>query len=75
MLGMKTLACLLLVFGALAAGAQRPVEEFATAAGSVKITPIRHASLMIAAGGQVKDASGVAKDPPGGGTAEAGEAN
>ena len=32
---------------------KRPVEEFATSAGTLKITPIRHASLMIEAGGQV----------------------
>ena len=31
----------------------RPVEEFQTSAGVLKITPIRHASLMIEAGGQV----------------------
>jgi len=49
---MKTLACLLLVFAALAACAERPVEEFPTTAGPVKITPIRHASLMIQAAGQ-----------------------
>lgn len=52
MLDMKTLACLLLALSA-AAGAQRPVEAFATAAGPVKITPIRHASLMIEGGGHV----------------------
>ena len=33
--------------------AQRPVQEFQTSAGAVKITPIQHASLMIEAGGQV----------------------
>jgi L-ascorbate metabolism protein UlaG (beta-lactamase superfamily) len=33
--------------------AQRPVEQFDTKAGAVKITIIRHASLMIEAGGQV----------------------
>src|SRR5436305_14451640 len=32
---------------------QRPVEEFKTSAGVVKITPVRHASMMIEAGGQV----------------------
>jgi L-ascorbate metabolism protein UlaG (beta-lactamase superfamily) len=40
---------------AVAAFAQssRPVEEFKTRAGTVKITPIRHASMMIEAGGKV----------------------
>ncbi|HLK20231.1 MAG TPA: MBL fold metallo-hydrolase [Bryobacteraceae bacterium] len=33
--------------------AARPVEEFKTKAGEVKITPIRHASMMIEAGGKV----------------------
>lgn len=32
---------------------KRPVEEFQTGAGVLKITPVRHASLMIEAGGQV----------------------
>ena len=31
----------------------RPVEEFKTQAGMVKITIIRHASMMIEAGGKV----------------------
>jgi len=31
----------------------RPVETFSTAAGQLRITPVRHASLMIEAGGQV----------------------
>ncbi|MEP6534394.1 MAG: MBL fold metallo-hydrolase [Bryobacteraceae bacterium] len=31
----------------------RPVQEFKTSAGMVKITPIRHASMMIEAGGQL----------------------
>jgi L-ascorbate metabolism protein UlaG (beta-lactamase superfamily) len=39
-----------LVFTAFAA---RPVEEFKTSAGVLKITPIQHASFMIEAGGQV----------------------
>lgn len=38
---------------AIAAQAQRPVETFKTKAGDVKITPVRHASLMIEAGGKV----------------------
>ena len=37
----------------LPAQVKRPVEEFQTSEGTVKITPIRHASLMIEAGGQV----------------------
>ena len=50
---MRLLAGILLV-GALAlAQPKRPVQEFETAAGVVKITPIQHASLMIEAGGQV----------------------
>jgi L-ascorbate metabolism protein UlaG (beta-lactamase superfamily) len=32
---------------------QRPVETFQTKAGELKITPIRHASMMIEAGGKV----------------------
>ena len=39
--------------GVLPAQPQRTVEEFSTAAGSVRITPVRHASLMIQAGGKV----------------------
>jgi hypothetical protein len=31
----------------------RPVQEFETSSGTVKITPIQHASVMIQAGGQV----------------------
>ena len=44
-----------LLFGAalVTAQPQRPVETFTTKAGAVKITPIRHASLMIEAGGKV----------------------
>jgi L-ascorbate metabolism protein UlaG (beta-lactamase superfamily) len=49
---MKTVAGLLFV-AALAVAAERPVQEFQTSAGTVKITPIQHASLMIEAGGQV----------------------
>src|SRR5579871_353652 len=48
---MKTTA-LLLAF-TLSAFAARTAEEFKTSAGTVKITPIQHASLMIEAGGQV----------------------
>jgi L-ascorbate metabolism protein UlaG (beta-lactamase superfamily) len=45
---------LLLLAGAvLIAQPQRPVEQFQTSAGPVKITPIRHASMMIQAEGKV----------------------
>ena len=37
----------------LMAQVQRPVETFQTKAGELKITPIRHASMMIEAGGKV----------------------
>ncbi len=37
----------------LLAQSSRPVEEFKTQAGVVQITPIRHASMMIEAGGKV----------------------
>lgn len=43
----------LFVAFALSAFAARTVEEFKTSAGTLKITPIQHASLMIEAGGQV----------------------
>src|SRR5712692_2162084 len=39
--------------GALLAQMHRPVETFSTSAGAVTITPIRHASMMIQAGGKV----------------------
>jgi L-ascorbate metabolism protein UlaG (beta-lactamase superfamily) len=42
----------LFLFAGLAL-AQRPVEEFDTSAGALKITPIQHASLVIEAGGKV----------------------
>src|SRR6476646_5618889 len=48
------LASLLLLAAALAvAQLKRPVQEFQTSAGVVKITPIQHATLMIEAGGKV----------------------
>ena len=50
---MKMFAGLLFVAVASIAQVKRPVQEFETAAGVVKITPIQHASLMIEAGGQV----------------------
>ena len=51
-INMRILSSLLFA-GALAAAPNRPVQEFQTGAGTVKITPIQHASLMIEAGGQV----------------------
>jgi L-ascorbate metabolism protein UlaG (beta-lactamase superfamily) len=51
---MKLLRLALIVAAAVAvAQVQRPIEEFQTRAGAVKITPIRHASLMIEGGGKV----------------------
>jgi L-ascorbate metabolism protein UlaG (beta-lactamase superfamily) len=50
---MKGLACLLMLGMGLFGQSKRPVEEFSTKAGVVRITPVRHASLMIEAGGQV----------------------
>ena len=49
------LALAILVFCAVSAQAQsqRPVQTFATSDGSVKITPIYHASTLIEAGGKV----------------------
>ena len=43
---MRTIALLLLMGGVLCAQGVRPVEQFKTKAGVVKITPIRHASMM-----------------------------
>jgi len=43
----------LFIGAALAAPPARPVQEFETSAGIVKITPVQHASVMIEAGGQV----------------------
>jgi L-ascorbate metabolism protein UlaG (beta-lactamase superfamily) len=48
---MNRLILALVMVGAYAA--DRPVEQFQTKAGQVKITPIRHASMMIEAGGKV----------------------
>jgi L-ascorbate metabolism protein UlaG (beta-lactamase superfamily) len=50
---MKIVAAFLLVAAVACAQPKRPVQEFETSAGVVKITPIQHASLMIEAGGQV----------------------
>lgn len=49
----KILGSLLLFASVVLAQSNRPVEEFQTKSGVVKITPIRHASLMIEAGGKV----------------------
>ena len=50
---MKWIAGFLLLAAVTLAEVKRPVQEFDTSAGVVKITPIQHASLMIEAGGQV----------------------
>src|SRR5579863_1714997 len=53
-LTMKLLtAFLLLATAALLAQPQRPVDEFQTGSGVLRITPIHHASLMIEANGKV----------------------
>lgn len=44
---------LVLMAGGALLATDRPVATFATSAGEVKITPIRHASMMIEAGGKV----------------------
>jgi L-ascorbate metabolism protein UlaG (beta-lactamase superfamily) len=49
---MKALACWFLLGFVVYGQPKRSVEEFATGAGAVRITPIRHASLLIQAGGQ-----------------------
>jgi len=49
---MRTLLLCLLFSAAMMAQPKRAVEEFQTADGVVKITPIHHASLLIQAGGQ-----------------------
>lgn len=49
---MQSMISMLLLTTALMAPVNRPAEEFATTAGPVKITPIRHASLLIQAAGQ-----------------------
>ncbi len=46
-------SCLLLFTAGVFAQPNRPVEVFKTKSGVVKITPIRHASMMIEAGGKV----------------------
>src|SRR5258707_14034706 len=49
---MKIVGGLLLAGVVLFAQAARPVEEFKTSAGPVKVTIIRHASMLIEAGGK-----------------------
>lgn len=49
---MKILSGFLLASVVLFAQASRPVEEFKTSAGPVKITIVRHASMLIEAGGK-----------------------
>jgi len=49
---MKNLVALC-ALGVIAFAQQRPVQTISTKAGDLKITPIRHASLMIEAGGKV----------------------
>jgi L-ascorbate metabolism protein UlaG (beta-lactamase superfamily) len=50
---MKALICVLWLGAFQFAQVNRPVEEFPTTRGPVKITLIRHASLMVEGGGQV----------------------
>lgn len=50
---MKKLACLLALLTAGLGQVKRPVEEFPASSGTIRVTPVRHASLMIEAGGQV----------------------
>ena len=50
---MRRLAGSFLFCGAALLAADRPVEEFSTAAGALKVTLIRHATMMIEAGGTV----------------------
>jgi L-ascorbate metabolism protein UlaG (beta-lactamase superfamily) len=59
---MRWIAGILLAAAVAFAQPKRPVQEFETAAGTVRITPIQHASLLIEAGGQV-----IAIDPVSGG--------
>jgi L-ascorbate metabolism protein UlaG (beta-lactamase superfamily) len=50
---MKTLGCLWLLASVIFAQGERTVEKFKTKSGIVKITPVRHASMLIEAGGKV----------------------
>jgi L-ascorbate metabolism protein UlaG (beta-lactamase superfamily) len=64
---MRTVLLPVILIGAALAGAQpnRPADDFQTSAGVVRITPVRHASLMIEGGGQV-----IHVDPTGDGNYE-----
>lgn len=53
LLNMRQLLLVGLLAGLALAQVQRPVQTFSTSAGDLKVTPIRHASMMIEAGGQV----------------------
>ncbi len=53
MSAMKMPAWLFIAAVAASGQPKRPVEEFAASGGTVRITPVRHGSLMIEAGGQV----------------------
>jgi L-ascorbate metabolism protein UlaG (beta-lactamase superfamily) len=48
---MKSAVLVSVIFAGAALAA--PVQEFSTSAGTIKVTPIQHASLMIEAGGKV----------------------
>jgi L-ascorbate metabolism protein UlaG (beta-lactamase superfamily) len=50
---MREFVLFLFIFAMTAAQPQRPADTFQTQSGPVKITPIRHASLMIEAAGKV----------------------
>ena len=50
---MKAFVLLLLPALALFGQGQRPVETFQSSGGDIRVTPIRHASLMLQAGGKV----------------------
>src|SRR6266436_2294732 len=52
-MAMKLLASIVLAAIAALAQPARPVQEFSTSKGVVKITPIQHASLMMEGGGKV----------------------
>ena len=52
---MRSIAGIILAAALAFAQPKRPVQEFETSAGVVKITPVQHASLVLEAGGQVID--------------------
>jgi L-ascorbate metabolism protein UlaG (beta-lactamase superfamily) len=51
--GMKSVVLLFLLGALVTAQVKRKTDEFPTAEGPVRITPVRHASLMLEGGGQV----------------------